>query len=333
MERKKSSDSTVQKAIQQHVVEHAERDKALKMLRSSTASKPNSRRLDLCLPLGAAGQGLESEVDIAHLFLTIIQFHSACHLISQHTSTCIHIDDEIAARIAKAGVAFGGLRAGVWERNGIKLDTKLGVYKAVVLPTLLYACETWTVCRRHAKRLNHFHLSCLGGLLRVGWRGRIPGAGVLGGGAGMQGVHTVLELAQLGWTGHVVGMPDARLPKKVFYGELREGKRSRGGRRGRCRGTLRASLGDFEVPVGSWGRAARGRSEWRGLVNKGAALYEKKRICEAERGRRERKARADVPPADSVTLTCSACGRQFRARIGLVSHQRTHQHTSALFKK
>ena len=36
MERKKSPDSTVQKAIQQHVVEHAERDKALKMLRSST---------------------------------------------------------------------------------------------------------------------------------------------------------------------------------------------------------------------------------------------------------------------------------------------------------
>ena len=82
MERKKSPDSTVQKAIQQHVVEHAERDKALKMLRSSTASKPNS----CVLPLGAAGRGLESEVDVAHLFLTIIQFHSACHLIS-HTQT------------------------------------------------------------------------------------------------------------------------------------------------------------------------------------------------------------------------------------------------------
>ena len=75
MERKKSPDSTVQKAIQQHVVEHAERDKALKMLRSSCV-----------LPLGAAGRGLESEVDVAHLFLTIIQLHSACHLISQHTS-------------------------------------------------------------------------------------------------------------------------------------------------------------------------------------------------------------------------------------------------------
>ena len=39
MKWKKTSDSTVHKAIQKHVVEHAERDKALKMLRSSTASK------------------------------------------------------------------------------------------------------------------------------------------------------------------------------------------------------------------------------------------------------------------------------------------------------
>ena len=52
-------------------------------------------------------------------------------------SRAVHIDDEITARIAKASVAFGRLRANVWERNGIKLDTKLKVYKAVVLPTLL----------------------------------------------------------------------------------------------------------------------------------------------------------------------------------------------------
>ena len=73
----------------------------------------------------------------------------------------MHIDDEVTARIAKASVAFGRLRANVWVRNGIKLATKLKVYKAVLLPTLLYACETLTVYHRHAKSLNHFHLSWL----------------------------------------------------------------------------------------------------------------------------------------------------------------------------
>ena len=128
-------------------------------------------------------------------------------------------------------------------------------------------------------------------------------------------------------------MPDARLSKKVFYGELQEGKRSQGGQKKRYKDTLKASLKDFEIPMGSWAQTAQERSKWRGLINKGAALYEKKRICEAERKRRERKAKTNVPPADSMTLTCSTCNRQFRARIGLVSHQRTHQHTSALFKK
>ena len=82
-------------------------------------------------------------------------------------SRAVYIDDEVTARTAKASVAFGRLRTNVWERNGIRLDTKLKVYKAVVLPTLLYACETWTVYQRHAKKLNHFHLSCLRKLLKI----------------------------------------------------------------------------------------------------------------------------------------------------------------------
>ena len=55
-------------------------------------------------------------------------------------SRTVHI--EVTARIAKVSVAFGRLRANVWERNGIKLDTKLEVYKAVALPNRLYTCET-----------------------------------------------------------------------------------------------------------------------------------------------------------------------------------------------
>ena len=50
----------------------------------------------------------------------------------------MHIDDEVTARLAKGSVAFGRLRANVWERNGIKLEAKVKVYKAVVIPTLLY---------------------------------------------------------------------------------------------------------------------------------------------------------------------------------------------------
>ena len=156
-------------------------------------------------------------------------------------SRAVHIDDEVTARTAKASVAFGRLRTNVWERNGIRLDTKLKVYKAVVLPTLLYACETWTVYQRHAKKLNHFHLSCLRKLLKIRLQDKIPDTEVLKK-AKMQSVHTLLKLAPLRWTGHVTRMPDERLPKKVLYGELQEGKRSQGAKRNATKTPLKPRL-------------------------------------------------------------------------------------------
>ena len=105
-------------------------------------------------------------------------------------SRVVHIDDEVNARIAKASAAFGLLRGSIWDRSGIRLDTKLKVYRSVVLPTLLYACETWTVYQRHAKRLNHFHTSCLRKLLKIKWQDRIPDAEVLKR-TRMQSIHTV----------------------------------------------------------------------------------------------------------------------------------------------
>ena len=89
-------------------------------------------------------------------------------------SRAVYIDDEVTARTAKASLAFGRLRTNVWERNGIRLDTKLKVYMPVALPTLLYACETWTVYLCLAKRLNHFHLSCLRKFLKIRWQDKIP---------------------------------------------------------------------------------------------------------------------------------------------------------------
>ena len=112
----------------------------------------------------------------------------------------LHAPQHAVARIAKASAAFGRLRGSVWDRSGIRLDTKLKVFKVVVLPTILYACQTWTVYQRHAKRLNHLHTSCL----RIQWQDRIPDTEVLKR-AGMQSVHT---LAQLRWTGHVTRMPE-----------------------------------------------------------------------------------------------------------------------------
>ena len=78
----------------------------------------------------------------------------------------------------------------------------------------------------------------------------------------MQNVHTLLKLAQLRWTGHVTSMPDERLPKKVFYGELQEGKRSEGGQKKRYNDTFYASLKDSNISTESWEQAAQKRKTY-----------------------------------------------------------------------
>ena len=70
-------------------------------------------------------------------------------------------DDEVKNRIAKACAAFGRLRYNVWSRHGLSLATKIKVYRAAIIPVLLYANETWTVHSRHMKQLNQFHMSAV----------------------------------------------------------------------------------------------------------------------------------------------------------------------------
>ena len=72
------------------------------------------------------------------------------------------MDREVSNRLAKAGASFGRLWTRVWRERGIKLPTKLAVYRAVVMTSLLYGCETWALYRKQLKTLDQFHLRCLG---------------------------------------------------------------------------------------------------------------------------------------------------------------------------
>ena len=83
-----------------------------------------------------------------------------CYLGSTITSTT-SLDDEINARIGKAATTFGRLTKRAWENKRLKIKTKIRIYEACVLSTLLHGSETWTSYSRQDKRLNAFHLRCL----------------------------------------------------------------------------------------------------------------------------------------------------------------------------
>ena len=54
--------------------------------------------------------------------------------------------------------ATDSLSKQVWDNNKLTLNTKMTVYRACVLSTLLYGSESWTLYSRQARRLNTFHM-------------------------------------------------------------------------------------------------------------------------------------------------------------------------------
>ena len=119
------------------------------------------------------------------------------------------IDDEISARIGKASGSFGKLKKRLWSERGVRLATKINVYCAVVLPTLLYGCEAWTPYRRQIRRLDQFHMRCLRRIANIKWQDMIPNTEVLQRCA-QTGIEHYIKCAQLRWSGHLVRMADRR---------------------------------------------------------------------------------------------------------------------------
>ena len=76
-------------------------------------------------------------------------------------------DLEVERRIQAATKSFGALHRRLWSRHDIKLKTKIKVYNAAVVPSLLYATETMTLYQRHVKKLTRIQLRHLRQLLGI----------------------------------------------------------------------------------------------------------------------------------------------------------------------
>nr|VZI36555.1 unnamed protein product [Spirometra erinaceieuropaei] len=271
---------------------------------------------------------------------TLLQVVENFPYLGSTLSRTTKIDDEVANRISKASQAFGRLQSTVWNRHGLQLNTKLKMYKAVILPTLLYGAETWTVYTRQARRLNHFHLSCLRRILRLNWQDRIPDTDVLER-TGMLSIYAILKQMQLRWSGHLVRMDDERLSKRLFYGDVATGSRRQGGPIRRYKDTLKSSLKLLQINPTNWGELACDRPAWRRTVKTGAAIHEANRIAAAKAKREACKSQLrpvsnavaqllpTCPRSPTYThrtrLHCPHCPRTFTHRMGLFGHMRIHE--------
>ena len=136
----------------------------------------------------------------------------------------LSLDKEIDKHIGKAAVVMSKLSKRVWDNNQLTQNTKIKVYLACVLSTLLYSRESWSTDARQENRLDNFHLRCLRRIMGITWQGKVPNTAVLEK-AGSLSMYHMLCQRRLRSLGHVDRMEDGRIPKDLVYGELTTGSR------------------------------------------------------------------------------------------------------------
>ena len=137
-------------------------------------------------------------------------------------------------------ISFGRLSKRVCQRHSLCLSTKLQVYRAVVVTTLLYGVETWVLYRKQIRLLEWFHQRCLRSILGIKWQDHVSNEGVLKR-ASLPSTESILLQVQLRWAGHVTRM-EVRMPKAVVFSEPQEGKRDHGAPRKRHKDQLKRQL-------------------------------------------------------------------------------------------
>jgi hypothetical protein len=93
--------------------------------------------------------------------------------------TSLSLDNELNKRIGKAATAMSKLNKRVWENNKLTVHTKVQIYRACILSTLLYGSEAWTTHARQEKKLITFHLRCLRHILHIKWQDKVSNNRVL----------------------------------------------------------------------------------------------------------------------------------------------------------
>ena len=237
------------------------------------------------------------------------------------------LDSEVNRRIGKACVAFGKLEDRVWSDHDLTLSTKLSVYDACVVTSLLFACETWTTYRRHLKILERFHQNCLRHILHINWKSLTADTEVLER-ASCLSIEARITLHHMRWVGHVIRMDDTRIPKQIFYGELVQGKRPPHKPRKRFRDCTKGYLKSLGYDVTNWEHRADDRTEWRANNRKRCQQFDEDRVRHEITKRRARKMHdIDIPEGrgSKHDLTCSYCGRILLSKAGLVGHVKSHE--------
>jgi len=179
------------------------------------------------------------------------------------------IQEDIKSRLKSGNACYYSVRNLLSSRL-LSKNLKIKIYRIIILPVVLYGCETWSLTLREERRLSVFEnrvLSRVFGSKRdevTGeWR-KLYNEG-LRDFYFLPNIVRVVKSRRMRWAGHVARMGEGRGVHKVLVGKP-EGKRPLGRPSRRWEDNIQMDLREVGGG-GDWKELAQDRDRWRALVN------------------------------------------------------------------
>jgi len=148
-------------------------------------------------------------------------------------------------------------------------NLKIKIYRTLILPVVLYGCETWSLTLREERRLRVFENR----VLRIfgpkrdkvtgKWRKLHKGLNDL---YCSPSIFRVIRSRRMRWAGHVACMGDRRGIYRILIGKT-EGKKPLGIPRPRWEDNINMDLQEVGCGGMDWIKLVQDRERWRALVN------------------------------------------------------------------
>jgi hypothetical protein len=178
------------------------------------------------------------------------------------------VHDEIKSRLNSGNACYHSVQ-NLLSSSLISKNLKIKIYKTVILPVVLYGCETWSLTLKEEHRLRVFEnrvLRIFGPKREENGSWRKMHNDELQSLYSSPNIPRVIKSRRMRWAGHVARMREGRGVYRVLVGRP-EGKRPLERHRRRWEDNIKMDLRVIGIDGANWIRLAQDRVQCRAFVN------------------------------------------------------------------